>query len=38
VSERATNAISDAKKAGEYTETLSKSMEYFNENGSHPIL
>jgi hypothetical protein len=31
-------AISDPKKAGEYTETMSKAMEYFNENGSHPIL
>jgi hypothetical protein len=28
----------DPKKAGEYTEILSKAMEYFNENGSHPIL
>jgi hypothetical protein len=31
-------AISDPKKAGEYNETLSKVMEYFNENGSHSIL
>jgi hypothetical protein len=31
-------AISDPKKAGEYTETLSKAMEYLNENGSRPIL
>jgi hypothetical protein len=31
-------AISKPKKAGEYTETLPKAMEYFNENGSHPIL
>jgi hypothetical protein len=31
-------AIADPKKAGEYTNTLSKAMEYFNGNGSHPIL
>jgi hypothetical protein len=30
--------ISYPRKAGEYTEMLSKAMEYFNENGSHPIL
>jgi hypothetical protein len=30
--------ISDPKKAGEFTETLSKAMGYFNENGSQPIL
>jgi hypothetical protein len=28
----------DPKKAGEYTEILSKAKEYFNENGCHPIL
>jgi hypothetical protein len=31
-------AIYDPKKSGVYTETLSKAMKYFNENGSHPIL
>jgi hypothetical protein len=31
-------AIVDPKKSGEYTEMLSKAMEYFNKNGSHPIL
>jgi hypothetical protein len=31
-------AISDPKKAGEYTETMSNAMEYFMSNGSHPIL
>jgi hypothetical protein len=31
-------AIADPKKAGEYTETISKAMEYFNENGNIPIL
>jgi hypothetical protein len=30
-------AIPDSKKAAEYTETMAKAMEYFNENGSHPI-
>jgi hypothetical protein len=30
--------IADPKKAGEYTETLSKAMEYNNKNGIHPIL
>jgi Fe-S-cluster formation regulator IscX/YfhJ len=30
--------ISDPKKSGEYTETLSKAMEYVKENSSHPIL
>jgi hypothetical protein len=31
-------AIDDPKKAGEYTEILSKAMEYFNENGCHPMM
>jgi hypothetical protein len=31
-------SIADPKKAGEFTETLSKAMEYLNENGCHPIL
>jgi hypothetical protein len=31
-------AIPDPNKYGDYTETLSKAMEYFNENGCHPIL
>jgi hypothetical protein len=31
-------AITDPKKAGEYAEILSKVMEYFSENGCHPIL
>jgi hypothetical protein len=30
-------AIADPKKAGEYTEMVSKVIEYFNENGSHSI-
>jgi hypothetical protein len=30
--------IANPKKAGVYTETLSKAMEYFNENGSRTIL
>jgi hypothetical protein len=31
-------AIAYPKRAGDYTETLSKAIEYFNENGSNPIL
>jgi hypothetical protein len=31
-------AIPDSKKSAEYTETLTKAMEYFNGNDSHPIL
>jgi hypothetical protein len=31
-------SIPDTKKAAEYTETLAKLMEYFNSNGSHPII
>jgi hypothetical protein len=31
-------AITDPRKVGECIEILSKAMEYFNENGCHPIL
>jgi hypothetical protein len=30
--------IDDPKKAGEYTEIMYNAMDYFNENGCHPIL
>jgi hypothetical protein len=30
-------AIPDSKKAAEYTDTLTKDMDYFNGNDSHPI-
>jgi hypothetical protein len=31
-------AIPDSKKAAEYTKTLTKAIEYFNGNDSHPVL